>query len=110
MGSNSFTTVQFEPTYDVYKMRTLVDDLERQFRALGLEFESSLAGIHNTLTGRDAADCHPISAITGLTAALLAIGVTLGDHETRITTNESDISSIFIELDRNRIERYFLGE
>lgn len=110
MGSNSFTTVQFEPVYDVHKMRTLVDDLERQFRAMGLEFESSLAGVHNTLTGRGAPDAHPISAITGLTAALTAIGVTLADHETRIGTNESDIASIFVELNRNRIERYFLGE
>ena len=108
--ATSFTSVQFEPVYDVHKMRTLVDDLERQFRALNLEFESSLAGVHNTLTGRGAPDAHPISAITGLTAALSAIGVTLADHEIRITSNESDIASIFVELNRNRIERYFLGE
>ena len=69
---NSFTSVQFEPVYDVGKMRTLVDDLERQFRALGLEVESTGANVHNNLTGRSAPDTHPISSITGLVAALAA--------------------------------------
>ena len=102
---NSFTTVQFEPVYDVHKMRVLVDDLERQFRALGLEFESTLAGVHNTLTGRGASDTHPISSITGLVAALAAkVDQTVFDAlELRVEANED-------ELERNRIERYFLGE
>jgi hypothetical protein len=92
-----FTTVQFEPVYDVHKMRALVDDLERKFREQNLEFES-FSGIHNNLAGRGAADAHPISAITGLTAALLAIGVTLGDHETRIAILEAqDESDSFLE-------------
>jgi len=95
--ASSFTSVQFEPVYDVHKMRTLVDDLERQFRAVGLEFES-FSGVHNNLTGRGAPDAHPIFAITGLTAALAAIGVTLGDHETRIAVLEAqDESDSFLE-------------
>lgn len=105
-----FTTVQFEDLYDVYKMRALVDDLERQFASLQDAALSVSGGVHNDLSGRSAVDAHPISSITGLTAALAAIGVTLADHEIRIAANESDISDIFIELNRNRIERYFLGE
>ncbi len=108
--ANPLTTVQFENIYDVYKMRALVDDIERAFRGLNADFATIAATVHNDLSGRDAADAHPISAITGLTAALAAIGITLADHEIRITANESDISDIFIELNRNRIERYFLGE
>ena len=93
--STSFTSVQFEPVYDVHKMRTLVDDLERQFRALGLEFESTGAGVHNNLTGRNVADTHPIASITGLVAALAS----------KVDQTEFDT-----EINRNRIERYFLGE
>jgi hypothetical protein len=93
----AFTTVQFENIYDVYKMRTLVDDLERKFREQNLEFES-FSGIHNNLAGRDAADAHPISAITGLTAALAAINLTLVDHESRIAVLEAqDESDTFLE-------------
>jgi len=92
-----FTTVQFEPVYDIHKMRALVDDLERKFREQDLEFES-FSGIHNNLTGRGAPDAHPISAITGLVAALAAIGVTLVDHETRIAILEAqDESDSFLE-------------
>jgi hypothetical protein len=100
----AFTTVQFEPVYDVYKMRALVDDLERKFREQNLEFES-FSGIHNNLTGRSAPDAHPISAITGLTAALAvitaaiaAINVTLADHEARLLVLEAqDESDSFLE-------------
>lgn len=100
-----FTSVQFEPNYDVYKMRVLVDDLERKFRDLNLEFESTLAGVHNTLTGRSAPDTHPISSISGLVAALAskASQIDLDLLDVRVTANE-------VELDRNRLERYFLGE
>lgn len=85
-----FTTVQFEPVYDIHKMRALVDDLERKFREQDLEFES-FSGIHNNLTGRGAPDAHPISAITGLVAVLL-------DFETRIAVLEAqDESDSFLE-------------
>jgi len=95
--ASGFTSVQFEPVYDVYKMRVLVDDLERKFREQALEFES-FSGIHNNLTGRSAPDAHPISAISGLTAALAAIGITLADHETRIAVLEAqDESDSFLE-------------
>jgi hypothetical protein len=93
-----FTTVQFENVYDVYKMRALVDDLERQFGNIQGEF-TEIAGLeHNDLPGRGEPDAHPISAITGLTAALAAIGLTLADHETRIAILEAqDESDSFLE-------------
>ncbi len=77
-----FTTVQFEDFYDVYKMRAMVDDLARQFASMQFEFASVTATVHNDLSGRGAADAHPTTAVTGLQE----------------------------ELDRIRIERYFLGE
>ncbi len=93
-----FSTVQFENEYDVYKMRALVDDIERMFGGVQVEFAEIAATEHNDLPGRDAADCHPISAITGLTAALAAINATLADHETRITILEGqDESDSFLE-------------
>ncbi len=100
-----FTTVQFEDFYDVYKMRALVDDLERQFASLQQEFPAVAAVVHNDLAGRSAADAHPITAITGLVAALAskASQVDLDALDTRVTANEAT-------LERNRIERYFLGE
>ena len=103
--AGGFTTVQFEPVYDVHKMRALVDDLERKFRDVNLEFESTGAGIHNNLAGRSAPDAHPISSIFGLVAALAAKAdqVDLDALALRVTANE-------FELERNRIERYFLGE
>ena len=63
-----FTTVQFEDFYDVYKMRALVDDLERQFATLQVDVTSGGGGVtvHNDLPGRSASDTHPISSITGL--------------------------------------------
>lgn len=93
-----FTNIQFEPDYDVYKMRALVDDLERQFGSTGATLIELLATEHNDLPGRDAPDAHPISAITGLTAALAAIGLTLADHESRIAILEAqDESDSFLE-------------
>jgi hypothetical protein len=93
-----FTTVQFEPDYDVYKMRALVDDLVRQFGSTQAVLTTLLATQHNDLPGRDAPDAHPISAITGLTAALAAIGITLADHEIRIAVLEGqDESDSFLE-------------
>lgn len=93
-----FNTVQFEPEYDVYKMRALVDDLTRQFGTTQAVLTALLAVEHNDLPGRSAPDAHPISAITGLTAALAAIGITLVDHETRIAILEAqDESDSFLE-------------
>lgn len=93
-----FTTVQFEPEYDVYKMRAMVDDLVRQFGLTGSVLTELLATEHNDLPGRSEPDAHPISAITGLTAALAAIGLTLADHETRIAILEAqDESDSFLE-------------
>ncbi|MDK1039275.1 MAG: hypothetical protein QGD91_10235 [Actinomycetota bacterium] len=102
-----FTTVQFEDFYDVYKMRALVDDLERQFATLQVDVTSGGGGVtvHNDLTGRSASDTHPISSITGLVSALAAKAdqTTVDAIDLRVTANEA-------ELARNRIERYFLGE
>ena len=103
--STPFTTVQFEDFYDVYKMRALVDDLERQFASLQFEFTAVAATVHNDLAGRSASDTHPITSITGLVAALASKvdQVDFDALELRVTANE-------LELERNRIERYFLGE
>lgn len=93
-----FTTVQFEPEYDHYKMRALVDDLIRQFGTTQATLTEILATEHNDLPGRDAPDAHPISAITGLTAALAAINLTLADHEARLLVLEAqDESDSFLE-------------
>jgi hypothetical protein len=98
MAATVFTTVQFEPDYDVYKMRALVDDLVRQFGSTQATITTILALEHNDLPGRSAPDAHPISAITGLTAALAAIGITLVDHENRIAILEAqDESDSFLE-------------
>jgi hypothetical protein len=98
MAATVFTTVQFEPDYDVYKMRALVDDLVRQFGSTQATITTILALEHNDLPGRSAPDAHPISAITGLTAALAAIGITLVDHESRIAVLEAqDESDSFLE-------------
>jgi hypothetical protein len=98
MSNRPFTTVQFEPEYDYYKMRAMVDDLERQFGSMQAIFTEIAALEHNDLPGRGAADAHPISAITGLTAALAAIGITLADHEIRIAVLEAqDESDSFLE-------------
>ena len=82
MSNRPFTTVQFENIYDVYKMRALVDDLERQFLSLQQELTSVAGTDHNDLPGRGVDDAHPISAITNLQE----------------------------EIDRARVQRYFLGE
>ena len=100
-----FTTVQFEADYDVYKMRALVDDLERQFQSIQETFTDISTDVHNDLSGRGAADAHPISSITGLVAALAAKAdqVDLDALTLRVAANE-------VELETNRLERYFLGE
>jgi hypothetical protein len=65
---------QFEENYDKYKMRQLVEELVRAFARVPSEVSSTTIGtvptIHNSLTGREDPDCHPISAITGLQIAL----------------------------------------
>ncbi len=73
---------QFDNDYDTYKMRTLVDELNRWIGTVESGESGAGSGVHNNLTGRSDADAHPISAITGLQ----------------------------IELDQARIQRYFLGE
>ena len=124
---------QFEGEYDEYKMRVLVDDLQRWFRSVESDIQavtvaaSEFAGEHNDLAGRDAADAHPISAISGLqstldgkassavvaanTAAIgvnaaaigvnaTAIGVNTGaiaGHETRITDLENEAVATFAQ-------------
>ena len=80
--ASQFTTVQFEPEYDVYKMRALVDDLERQFASLIVDTTSVAGGVHNDLSNRNANDSHPISAVTKLQK----------------------------EIDFTRTQRYFSGE
>lgn len=49
---------------------------------------------HNFLAGRDLADAHPQSAITGLTDRLTAIELKNSQQDTSIGTNGTDINSI----------------
>ncbi len=132
---------QLEHVYDGYKMRALVDALEREFISIDKRLQAgAAAGVHNDLTGRSAANAHPISAITALQAALdskfsqadgAALTITVNGHEvritaneaalvalnTRVTTNEASITSQGAritanedELDFARTQRYFFGE
>ena len=61
---------QFEPDYDSYKMRVLVDELNRWIATVESGESGAGSGVHNDLSGRGASDAHPISAITGLQPAL----------------------------------------
>ena len=63
-------------------------------------FGKSGVSIHNELTGRDAADAHPIASITGLTAALATIPAPLGftpenvsNKKTTLTNSATDYPS-----------------
>jgi len=77
VGRPSFP--QFDATYDQYKMRQLVDELVRWINTVEATTGSSGGGVapietvHNALTGRDAANAHPQTAITGLVSALASI-------------------------------------
>lgn len=90
---------QFEPDYDFYKMRTLVDELNRWIDTV--ESGESGAGsgggtgtgVHNDLTGRDAADAHPITAITGLTATLAGLSSSIATNTANIAFNAAGIAS-----------------
>lgn len=103
---------QFEPYYDYYKMRTLVDELSRWIDTVE-SGESGAGGgngaggvtVHNNLSGRSAADTHPITAITDLQATLngKASVASVTALDVRVTENEND-------LDQARTQRYFLGE
>lgn len=67
---------QFDRVYDQYKMRAMVDDLQRWFRTVETDIQaatqaaSEFAGEHNDLPGRAVDDAHPISAISALQSAL----------------------------------------
>ncbi len=55
---------------------------------------------HNDLTGRDAEDCHPMSAITGLEAALEEINTELEDSiGTAVEELEGKIDTLETEMD-----------
>ena len=93
---------QFDREYDQYKMRQFVDEINRWAQNIQEGGSSSGGGgvgttVHNDLSGRAAPDAHPISAITNLTAELLAkasqadldiLNLIVADHEVRITTLE----------------------
>jgi len=77
VGRPSFP--QFDATYDQYKMRQLVDELIRWINTVEATTGSGGGGVppvetvHNALTGRDAANAHPQTAITGLVSVLASI-------------------------------------
>ncbi len=106
---------QFDREYDEYKMRALVDDLQRWFQNIESDIQGTSAnfdGVHNDINGRSDADAHPISAITGLQSALngkasvASVASNTADIaalDVRVTVNEDD-------LDQARTQRYSLGE
>ena len=87
---------QFESEYDVYKMRQLVETLERQFANIQQGGEASsgggAGGEHNDLTGRDAPNAHPTSAITGLDAALAQFTSDIAANLSAINVNSGLIA------------------
>ncbi len=128
MGRPSFP--QFDAEYDQYKMRQLVDELIRWINTVEAATGSSGGGVapietvHNALTGRDAADAHPQTAITGLTSALAAINfqalintTNISVNSAGITVNANAITALDVRVTANeaefenaRTQRYFLGE
>lgn len=115
---------QFDREYDKYKMRALVDDLQRWFRSIESDIQGTSAnfdGVHNDIDGRSAADAHPISAITGLQTALdgkasvasVASNTALiAGHETRITDLENEAVPTFAQRidDTTSSTVYYFGE
>ena len=128
VGRPSFP--QFDSEYDQYKMRQLVDELIRWINTVEAATGSGGGGVppvetvHNALLGRDAADAHPQTAITGLTSALAAINfqalintTNISVNSAGITTNANAITALDVrvtanttELDLARTQRYFFGE
>lgn len=76
----------------------------------GVSWRSVLNGgaadIHNNLLDRDADDAHPMSAITGLVAALQAISDNVAQNTTDIETNSDNIAQNTSDIQDNtqRIE------
>ncbi len=128
MGRPSFP--QFDAEYDQYKMRQLVDELIRWINTVEATTGSGGGGVapietvHNALLGRDAADAHPQTAVTGLTSALAALNFQVLVNTTNISVNSAGITvnanaitaldvrvtANQVELDQARLQRYFLGE
>jgi len=128
VGRPSFP--QFDAEYDQYKMRQLVDELIRWINTVEATTGSGGGGVapietvHNALLGRDAADAHPQTAVTGLTSALAALNFQVLVNTTNISVNSAGITvnanaitaldvrvtANQVELDQARLQRYFLGE
>lgn len=96
VGRPSFP--QFDSEYDQYKMRQLVDELVRWINTVEATTGSSGGGVapietvHNALTGRDAANAHPQTAITGLTSDLASIVFQSLINTTNISVNSAGIT------------------
>ena len=120
MPATSFP--QFDKEYDFYKMRALVDALERKFNEINAPGETAGGGsggtsIHNNLSGRAEQDSHPIGAITSLRAELDALDADIDATALVASQNTAAISSLTarvdghdIDLAQARLMRYFLGE
>lgn len=116
---------QFDPVYDAYKMRQLVDEINRWVDTV--ESGSSGAGsggggfegVHNDLDGRSAADAHPITSITGLTAALASLSALIAVNGAAISVNDGRITILEDEIlaanaqrvdDTTQSTVYYFGE
>lgn len=65
----------------------LIQPIEKILDALGGEGGGGVTS-HNSLSGRNAANCHPISAITGLDSELYKIKVALTGAQVEVMTVE----------------------
>lgn len=105
-----FTFPQFgRPDYDPRQMQAFVDDVERALLQLSSDIRSVQQSAappvedHSALTGRDAADSHPQSAITGLVESLAAKAdqSDIDALDVRVTALEEDegVTSFIVEID-----------
>ena len=76
----------FSPTVEVTEItgghRVTITDSEEAHVFDVMDGQSGGTGVHNDLTGRDTADAHPMSAITGLVTALAGKQDTISDLAT----------------------------
>lgn len=76
---------------------------------MGLVQRGGVATVHNLLTGRGDPDSHPISAVTGLTAGLTALGtaagITINDANEHFTAEnvENALDELFTNVSNGKI-------
>ena len=102
---------QFERDYDSYKMRQLVDELNRWVETVesgesGAGGGSPVTGVHNDLSGLGAPNAHPISSISSLQSLLDAKAnqAALDALEVTVDGNSFNIAALDIRVTDNEAE------